>query len=129
MASIVNDLKKIQRVSSVVIRAIERCFQNFDISLVSSEYSYGEFTIKLDVRVFDGYEIDADLCNKNAKDCARLFINRVIKCSDDMINGLDKEEKRYRREVDEYRDSYTDASPISLSSALMFKQIIENIKV
>ena len=128
MASIINDIKRIQRVASVVTRAAERCFHNTEISRVTSEYSGSEFTLGLSVTVLDYYDLDADICCVSASECASMFIESILNSVERIIIKLEEEEKEFQSDINEYGEAFSESPAAYLSSALMFKQIISGIK-
>lgn len=128
MASIINDLKRIQRVSSVVTRATERCFPNAEVSRVMCEYSDGEFSIDLSATVLDYHDIDADICCVNAEKCTSMFIESILNSVDRIIRRLETKEKEFRSDLKEYGEAFSESPAAHLSSALMFKQIVTGIK-
>ncbi|WP_172587482.1 hypothetical protein [Shewanella xiamenensis] len=128
MASIINDLKRIQRVVSVVTRATERCFHNTDVSLVTCKYSSGEFTMELSANVLEYYYLDAHICCASADKCASMFIASILNSVDRIISKLEKEEKEFRIDVKKYGEAFSESPAAYLSSAFMFKQIITGIK-
>ncbi|HAV1574374.1 hypothetical protein [Vibrio parahaemolyticus] len=128
MASIINDLKRIQRVTSVVTRATERCFYNAEVSRVTCEYSGSEFTLKLSATVLEHYDLDADICCVSADKCASMFIESILNSVERIIRRLEKEEEEFRSDVKEYGEAFSESPAAYLSSALMFKQIVSGIK-
>ncbi|EGR1127005.1 hypothetical protein ACS0KN_002528 [Vibrio cholerae] len=128
MASIISDLKRIQRVSSVVTRATERCFPSVEFSRVTCEYSDGEFSIELSARVFDYHDLDADICSVSAEKCTSMFVESILNSVDRIIRRLEKEEDEFRNDIREYGEAFSESPAAHLSSALMFKQILTGIK-
>ena len=63
MTKITNDIKRIQRISSIITRAVESCFPNAEISRLSCKFEYEEFTFKLSSTIFDFTNINVDLGN------------------------------------------------------------------
>ncbi|AUI88892.1 hypothetical protein BS333_21190 (plasmid) [Vibrio azureus] len=128
MASIISDLKRIQRVSSVVTRATERCFPSAQVSRVMCEYSDGEFSIELSATVLDYHDIDVDICCVNAEKCTSMFIDSILNSVDRVIRRLEKEEKEFQSDLKEYGEAFSESPAAQLSSALMYKQIVAGIK-
>lgn len=128
MVSIINDLKRIQRVSSVVTRATERCFPNVELSLITCGYSGGEFSIEMSATVLDYHDLDADICSVTAEKCISMFVESILNSIDRIIKRLEKEEKEFRSDIKEYGKAFSESPAVYLSSALMFKKIIMGIK-
>ena len=129
MPSIIRSYKKIQRVSSVVVRAAERCFPKSEVSNVKCEYSYGEYSLELTVSLFEYESIDVEVSNVDVNKCSEQFIEKIKKSIGNIIKELKKEEQEIKNDIKEYGETYADSSMQYLSSALMFEQIICNITI
>lgn len=128
MASVISDLKRIQRVSSVVTRATERCFPRAEVSRVMCEYSDSEFAIELSATVLEYHDLNAEICSASAEKCTSIFIESILNSIDSIISVLEKEENEFRSDIKEYGEAFTESPAVHLTSALMFKQIISGVK-
>jgi hypothetical protein len=128
MASIIKNYKKIQRVSSVILRAAERCLHEVDVTQVRSVFTNDEYILQISMVFFEHEAIDITIIHKNANECIKLFISQITGSIDILIDKLKCEEER-NKGIEEYDSAILDADNtlIFLSSALMFKQIIKSI--
>lgn len=129
MAKITNDLKRMQRISSVITRAVERCFSIAEISCLSCKFEYGEFAFKLSSTVFDCSDINVDISDKSSEKCMSRSIKKILDQVNKIIKELEADEKELRRDIKKYGEAYSESPAVTLSSVQMFKQIIESIKV
>ncbi|MDF1763340.1 MAG: hypothetical protein P1U57_08025 [Oleibacter sp.] len=129
MAKITDDLKRIQRISSVITRALERCFSNADISYLSYKFEQGEFTFELSSTIFDSTKISVDVTDKNSEKCMSNSIRQLLTEINKIIKDLENNEKELRRDIKKYGVVFSESSAVTLSSVQMFKQIIVSIKV
>ncbi|WP_105171104.1 hypothetical protein [Pseudoalteromonas sp. T1lg24] len=128
MAKITNDLKRIQRISSVITRAIENCFSNAEISCLLCKFEYEEFTFELTSTIFDYTEINIDVSDKSSEKCMSRSIKQLLDQINKIINNLESDEKELRRDLKKYGQAFSESPAVLLSSIQMFKQIIESIR-
>jgi hypothetical protein len=129
MAKITNDLKRIQRISSVITRAVERCFSDAEITYLSCKFEYGEFTFELSSTIFDFTDISVDVTDKSSEKCMTRSIKELLTAINNIIKGLEADEKELRLDLKKYGQRFSESPAVTLSSVLMFKQIVESIKV
>lgn len=132
MATIANDLKKIQRILSLIVRAIERCFDKPDILYAECGYSYGVYSMKLSANIINDSVLDigfdVDIENENSKKCITIFFGEVSNAIGKAIDEIDAEEKKISKDIKEYGESYSESVIVQQSSILMFKQIFSSLK-
>lgn len=129
MAKITNDLKRIQRISSVITRAIESCFLNADISCLLCKFEYEAFTFELSSTIFDYSEINIDVSDKSSDKCMSRSIKQLLDQINKIIKDLEADEKELRKDLKKHGQTFSESPAVILSSVKMFKQIIESIKV
>lgn len=129
MAKITNDLKRIQRISSIVARAIESCFSNAEISCLLCKFEHEEFTFELSSTIFDYKDINIDVSDKRSEKCMSRSIKQLLDQIDKIIKDLEGNEKELRRDLKKYRQAFSESPAVILSSVQIFKQIIESIKI
>ena len=65
MAKITNDLKRMQRISLVISRALERCFSSAKVSCLSCKFEYDKFAFEISSTIVDYSRIDIDVSDKS----------------------------------------------------------------
>ena len=128
MPSIINDIRRIQRVSSVIIRATERCFSQASILLANSSYD-GEYKLQLHVDLFDSYYLDVESSSSDSKECCEFFISELLDKIDNIIKEFEKEDREYARSVNKnWIYSLNESQAVNLTTTEMFKRILTTIK-
>lgn len=137
MAKITNDLKRIQRISSILIRTIEGCFIDAEIRKVSCKYyDSGEFSLEFDSYVFDFPLLD-DLSfpvylhftinDVSAKECVSAMKEEILAQTYEIEEKL-KFEKSKLEEIVSRKSVYNKISEL-LDYVHIFKKIFESIKI
>jgi len=129
MAKITNHVKKINRITTLVIRAIESCFEKPEIYEVKSGFDQSNFSIEVNAFIFSDKFIRISTNAQDVNVCLKSFIDKVLELINDIIDDLQKMEKEYTSSIERYGQALTESSAIQLSSSLMFKRIIESIKI
>lgn len=129
MPNIIRSYKKIQRISSVVVRAAERCFPTSEVTNVKCEFSYDEYSLELTVSIFECESIDVEVTNVDVDKCSQQFIEKIKRSIGNLIKELKKEEQEINKDIKEYGGMFADRPMQHLSSALMFEQIVCNINI
>lgn len=127
MASIIRNYKNIQRISSVIVRAAERCFQNAEVTHVKCEFWQGEYTLELNVNIFEFESFDVEISHVDVNKCVEQFIGEIKNIINKIIKELELKESEIKQDIKEYDKAFTDSPLQYLSSVLMFNQIICNI--
>ena len=132
MAAIANDLKKIQRVLSLIVRAIERCFDSPEVLYAECGYSDGVYTMTLTANIFNDsvldIDFDVDVENESSKKCITIFFREISNAIGKAVVQIDAEEKKIAKDIKEYGESYSESVVVQLSSILMFEQILSSLK-
>lgn len=132
MAAIANDLKKIQRVLSLIVRAIERCFDKPEVLYAECGYSDGVYSIRVLANIFNDsvldIDFDIDVENESSKKCITIFFREISSSISKAVDKIDAEEKRISKDVKEYGESYNESVVVQQSSLLMFEQIFSSLR-
>ncbi|MGE6416659.1 hypothetical protein ACQKDY_02890 [Alteromonas macleodii] len=129
MAKLTNGLKKIQRISSLTIRAIEHCFPDAEFSEITVEYKESVYRLKMDVLVFDDKYLKVEVKNLSADKCVKTSLEHVLIDLKYMIKQLQNEEKEVRKDIREYGVAFEESSAVTLSSTIMLRDVISSIKL
>jgi hypothetical protein len=129
MSSIIRDLKKIQRIISIVVRAAERCFQNAEVTYLECTYEKSEFTLKLNIDLFKFEYIEVEVSSDDANYCIEQFLRGIRMTMHRIIKELKDKEFEIKSDIKKYDQSFSDSPLLYLSSAVMFNQVINNIKL
>ena len=129
MANIIESLNKLQRVATVVTRAAERCFQDADVSQVTCEYNTGDYRIEFSADILEYHYLDSEVSCSNVDKCLSVFVYNLLKSIEKIIIELESIENEYQDDLRKYGETHIESKALSLSSALMFKQIVSRIKV
>tara|TARA_R110001592_G_C13179697_1_gene750719 strand:- start:3087 stop:3467 length:381 start_codon:yes stop_codon:yes gene_type:complete len=121
MAKITDDIKRIQRISSIITRAVESCFPNAEISCLSCKFVYEEFTFELSSTIFDFTNINVDISDKSSEKCMSRSIKKILGEINNIIKNLEADEKQLRRGLKKYEQGFSESPAVILSSVQMFK--------
>ena len=127
MTNMHSELKKMQRVLSVVTRAADRCFQAPVFKLIASEFYENHFTIDISFIVFDEEEVSASASNINCADAVEEFIVKADTSVSDIIKRLSWDETRTKTGISKHKPDFTPENEVQLTSTIMFKQLIVSL--
>jgi hypothetical protein len=128
MAKITNNLKRVQKTLSLIVRAVEFCFDKPVISKVLCLYQNEQFSIELNALIFSDWYLDIELESEDIHSCIEALIYKVMNSTNKIIEKLTKEEALYASEIKKYGKPFSESPAIKLSTTLMFKQIVGNIR-
>ncbi|MBC7006391.1 hypothetical protein BIZ37_27930 [Photobacterium sp. BZF1] len=129
MASIISELKAIQRVLSVTVRAGEKCFPQSNISSVNSEFNYDEFILSISLDIFDNdATINASGDGSTGKKCIAAFITDLKKETKSLLKDFEKDEKERQSDIQKYGEACSDSMAVPISACKMFLTVVDSIQ-
>jgi hypothetical protein len=112
---------------AVTTRAAERCFQQPKFNFVKHDIDDHTFTLALSFVVFETDEVSASSSSKECDECIENFLSLLIQSVSVVIKRLDWQQKRVTSGISKDKNSFSSEHEIQLTSAIMFKQVLESI--
>lgn len=135
MARIASDIKRLQRLASLITMATETCFSETKIFCVSWGYYSDKYHFSLSSEnlkcndnpfLHSALDIDFSVAESDSASCVSQTINILNLRIDEIIKALNRIERKDIKTYDYDSDIF--GFLVIKSSTLMFKQIVGNLK-